>query len=57
MADGFQSKPAIKLPKPRVEVVKPGAKSEAPMSGESINEVAAAFLRQLRRARNEGGAK
>lgn len=57
MADAFQSKPAVKLPKARVEVVKPGAKSEAPLSGESINAVAAAFLRQLRRARNEGGAK
>jgi hypothetical protein len=51
MADGFQSKPFAKLPKARVEVVKPGAKSGAPLSGESINAVAMAFLKQLKRAR------
>jgi hypothetical protein len=51
MADAFQSKPAVRLSKARVEVVGPGAKSEAPLSGESINAVALAFLKQLKNAR------
>jgi hypothetical protein len=49
--DGFQSKAPIKKSMMRVEVVKPGAKSEAPLSGKSINAVAMAFLKQLKRAR------
>jgi hypothetical protein len=55
--DGFQSKAAIKKSRMRVEMVKPGAKSDAPVGSETINAVALAFLRQLRRTRNEGGAK
>jgi hypothetical protein len=53
MADAFQSQPAPRktVTKARVEIVKPGAKSEAPLSGESINAVAMAFLKQLKRAR------
>jgi hypothetical protein len=50
VADGFQSKPAVKLSKARVEVVRAGQKSEV-LSGETINSVAMAFLKQLKRAR------
>jgi hypothetical protein len=50
MADAFQSKPIAKLPKARVEVVRAGQKSEV-LSGETINSVAMAFLKQLKGAR------
>jgi hypothetical protein len=50
MAVAFQSKPAVKLSKARVEIVRAGQKSEV-VSGETINSVAIAFLEQLKRAR------
>ena len=58
MADAFQSKPVAKLSKARVEVVRAGQKSEV-LSSETINSVAMAFLKQLKRARvkSEGAQK
>jgi hypothetical protein len=56
MADGFQSQPAKKLVKARVEVVKPGAKTEV-ISNTEINVTALAFLRLLKRTRREESTK
>jgi hypothetical protein len=56
MSDGLQSKPTVKPMKARVEVVRPGQKTEV-VSGETINAVAAAFLKQLRRLRRGENAK